>query len=235
MAMATARPRTSRLAAATVVAVAAALAPRAASAQLHWDASLGAGVNKRFLTGGPAAAGDAGFGPAAQLTAHVALLPLVRVGGYLGYDVSPLDGDAAARGLAWGGLRAKIMSPWPRGALRAWLFFGFGYASTYARSYRTTLLVSPSPGAPVSPQAALVHGSSGGLFEVPFGLGASYKLRKPWEIFAELGMRAGFGTTGSAYEEGPRVSIPGLPEGTVPARGDDRFSLGLSLGVLVDL
>lgn len=209
--------------------------PREAAAQLHWDASLGVGIDKRFLADRPAGGADASFGPSMKLAAHVALLPLVRVGGYVGYELSPLEGDAAPRSLASGGVRAKVMSPWPRGAMRAYLFAGFGYVSTYARSYRTTLLASSTPGAALSPRDALVHGSTGGFFEVPFGLGASYRLRRPWELFAELGMRVGFGATGGTYEEGSRVSFAGLPDSTTLPRGDDRVAVGLCLGVLVDL
>ena len=196
--------------------------PRAAHAQIHWDASAQVGVMKRVLTSRPAGGENAGFGPVAQLTGHLALLPLVRVGGYFGHDISPVGGERSARDLTWGGLRAKLMSPWPRGALRAWLFFGFGYAGVYARSTST-------PG-------AVVHGAGGSYFEVPFGFGASYKLRKPWELCAELGMRAGFGHRGSTYEApGPTRSSAGQADEHVPPAGTDRFAIGLTVGVLLDL
>ena len=186
------------------------LAPPAA-AQLHWDASAQAGVLKRVLGGRPGGGPDAGFGPVAQLTGHVALFPLVRVGGYLGHDISPMGGDLSARDLTWGGVRAKLMSPWPRGAFRAWLFAGFGIEGVYARS-------SALPG-------ARVEGAGGHFFEVPFGLGSSYTFRKPFALCAELGMRAGFGHTGSAYR-------PRLP---LVAPGVDRFAIGLTVGFMLDL
>jgi len=217
--------------AATGATLACTLTAADARAQLHWDAAAQVGVQKRFLSSQPPGGEDAGFGPSAQLAAHVALLPLVRIGGYVGHDISPVGGDAAARNLTWGGLRAKVMSPWPRGSLRAWLFVGFGVAGTYAQSYRTSVTLPGSPAAPT-----LVHGAGGHFFEVPFGLGASYKLRKPWELFAELGMRVGFAESGSAYEApGPRVSRAGSPDGNVAPAGLDRFGVGLSLGVLVDM
>ena len=145
----------------------------------------------------------------------------MRLGAYFGHDISPFQGDASARDITWGGLRAKIMSPWPRGSARAWLFFGFGYAGVYQRS--TTVAETT------------VHGAGGSFFEVPFGIGASYKLRKPWELCAELGGRAGFGHTGSAYEApGPRLVGPGLDGHATPA-GIDRFGFGLTVGVLIDL
>jgi hypothetical protein len=213
--------KTSIIAGAAVVA-AMLLGPATASAQLHWDASAQAGVMKRVMVDRPSGGEDAGFGPVGQLTGHVALLPLVRLGGYFGHDISPIIGVGSARDLTWGGVRAKIMSPWPRGDLRAWLFLGFGYAGVYARS--TTV------------SGAVVHGAGGGFFELPFGIGASYKVRKPWELCAELGMKVGLGHHGSAYEDpGPRLTSPGAPDTNVPPAGKDRFGLGLTIGVLIDL
>ncbi len=196
------------------------LVTSSAGAQVHWDASAQLGVMKRVL--GSRQDGDpiTGFGPAGQLTGHVALLPLVRVGAYVGHDISPfssggrLYSDYSARDITWAGLRAKIMSPWPRGDFRGWLFVGFGYAGVYQRSTPTT------PG-------FFVPGGGGSFFELPFGLGASYKLWKPWELCAELGGRAGFGHTGSIYERPePRSD---------PRPGTDTFGIGLTVGVLVDL
>lgn len=136
---------------------------------------------KRFTT-------DAGFGPTAQLMGHVALLPLARVGGYIGHDVSSLA--KSARNITFGGLRVKGMLPF-RGDIRAWIFAGFGYAG--------------------------VH-QGGGFFDVPFGVGASYTFFKPWQVLVELGGRAGFGHSGYP-----------------PAADLDRFALGLTVGVGIDL
>jgi hypothetical protein len=187
------------------------LVPCAARAQLHWDASAQAGVSKRVLVDRPPGGPDAGFGPVVQLTGHVALFPLVRLGAYLGHDISPMGGDVSARDLTWGGLRAKLMSPWPRGAARAWLYAGIGATGVYARS-------TSRPG-------SLVDGAGGHFFEVPFGVGGSYTFRKPFALCGELGMKAGFGHAGSAYER----SAP------VPASGLDRFAIGLTIGVMLDL
>lgn len=220
------------------------LVTRTASAQLHWDLGAQVGVNKRFLgeTRNVSSPTEGGFGPMAQLQGHVALLPLVRVGGYLGYEISPLTGDPAARDMFGGGLRVKIMSPWPRGDVRLWLFLGFGYQAVHARSYRTT---SPSLQPSVTPYYELsVDGSGGHYWELPVGIGVSYKLRKPYQLFAELGARVGFSGQGTTYEGFSAARIDNLPPGTVlppGARvgvlpsGDDRFSLGLSLGVMIDL
>ncbi len=194
------RARFRRLLMANAVAAGSLLASTS-RAQLHWDASAQVGVAQRVLTNRPPGGPQARFGPAGQLAAHVALFPLVRFGAYVGQEISPMRGDGATRDLTWAGVRTKILSPWPRGALRAWLFAGFGYSGLYARSTSTT------------------QGAGGGFFEVPFGLGASRVLRKPFALAAELGMRAGFGERGSVF----------APSGT------DRFAIAFTVGVLVDL
>jgi hypothetical protein len=218
------------------LALALTLTPALARAQVHWDASAQAGVTRRVLGDRPSGGGDAGFGPTAELTGHVALLPLVRLGAYFGYDLSPVSGQSSARDLTWGGARVKLMSPWPRGALRAWLFFGLGWTGVYARSTAGPRTYPGPAGAPSVQSDAVVHGAHGGFFEVPYGLGASYKLRKPWELCAELGMRSGFAHMGGAYvEPGPRVTSPGHDETNALPAGKDRFAIGLTVGVLVDL
>jgi len=196
---------------ALLLAVSGVLAAPSAAAQLHWDAAAQAGIMKRVLVNRPSGGPDAGFGPVVQLTGHVALFPLVRVGAYLGHDISPMGGDLSARDLTWGGVRAKLMSPWPRGAVRAWLFAGFGVEGVYARS-------TARPG-------ALIEGAGGHFFEVPFGLGTSYTFRKPYALCAELGMRAGFAHSGSAYQAAAPQVAPGA----------DRFAIGLTVGFMLDL
>ncbi len=212
------------------------VATRPATAQLHWDAAAQVGVAKRFLVERPAGSGDAGIGPSAQLSAHVALAPLVRAGLWVGHDISPLAGDAAARDMTSFGVRAKLMSPWPRGAFRAWLFAGFGYTRVWARSYRSIFTMVPDDGSPSVPAEGLVGGASAYFFEVPFGISASYKFWKPWEVFAELGCRVGFGHDGRVYDDpGRPLALPGRPNDRVLPHGTDRFALGLSLGILLDL
>jgi hypothetical protein len=206
-----------------------------AGAQVHWDASAQAGVTRRVLGDRPTGGKDAGFGPVGQLEGHIALLPLVRFGAYVGHDISPLGGDASARDITWGGARVKVMSPWPRGSFRLWLFFGFGYDGVYQRSTTTVRNVPGPIGMPTLRAETVVHGAGGGFFEIPYGIGVSYKLRKPWELCAELGGRSGFGFSGSAYEAGPRVTSPGIPDEHALPAGNDRFGIGLTVGLLVDL
>lgn len=210
------------------------LVPRAASAQVHWDASLQAGAMKRFLVERPQGSDDAGFGPVAKLTAHVALLPLIHAGVYATHDISPLSDPAAARNITSAGVRGKMAIPL-RGDIRAWGFLGFGIAAVYSQSYDV-------PGFPVQSGAGTVtrdvhvEGAGGHFFEVPLGIGVSYKLRKPWELCAELGGRIGFAHSGSVYEDpGPQLKIPGFPDNNVLPAGLDRFAVGLTVGVMLDL
>lgn len=206
-----------------------------ASAQLHWDGEVEAGVSKRFLAKRPQGADDAGFGPAVQLAGHVAVIPLIRAGLYAGYEISPLGGDAAARDMIPFGARVKLMSPFPRGDVRAWLFVGFGYTLVSARGYDTTLAVPTGIGGATTPQKVSVQTAGGGFFDVPLGLGASYKLFEGWNLVGELGMHLGFGHSGSVYESpGPQAKVEGAPDNNIVPSGVDRFGIGLLVGIMLD-
>lgn len=212
------------------------LCPGEAAAQLHWDASAQLGVMRRVLAGRPGGGQDPGFGPTGQLTGHVALLPLVHAGAYVGHDISPLSiGEGTERNITFAGLRVKGMLPFVRGSGRAWIFTGFGYAGAYQRSFaRAVTVPDPVVGAQVRP--GRVEGAGGSFFDVPFGIGASYKWYRPWELCAELGARLGFGHAGSVYgPPGPQLTVPGDSSQNVPSAGLDRFALGLTLGIMADL
>jgi hypothetical protein len=214
-----------------LLAGAVALTPRLARAQVHWDASAGIGAMKRFLTSKPSGGGDAGFGPAGEIHGHIALLPLFRVGAYVAHDIAPMPGDVAALQITSLGARAKLTSPWPLDPWRAWAFAGFGYAGAYGPSY-TTRVVQAGTGTD-----ALVVGAGGGFFEIPFGVGVSYKLRRPWHLMAELSGRAGFGFSGSLFDLGPGRS--GMPKTGPPVYlsnpGVPSVGASLLLGITVDL
>lgn len=201
-----------------------------AHAQLHWDASAQAGAMKRFLGSRAPGLGDSGVGPTVQLNGHVAVLPLLRVGAYLGHDISPQPGDTKALQITSFGLHAKISSPFPVDPWRVFAFFGFGYAGAYGPSFHTAL----GPPANVN---ALATGAGGGFFEVPFGVGASYKLRRPWHLTAELGGRVGFGHSGSLFDlDKGRVGFAERqPELLLTNPGVPTFALGLTVGVLLDM
>jgi hypothetical protein len=206
-----------------------------ARAQVHWDASAQVGVMKRFLADRPRGGSDAGFGPVGEIHGHIAILPLLRVGPYVSHDIMPAPGDASAYQITSVGGRAKVTSPFPQDPWRIWGFIGFGYAGVYGPSYHTNLDLS-STGIP-SRQDVLATGAGGSFFEVPFGIGVSYKLRRPWHLTAELSGRAAFGFTGSLYntDEGRAGFAAGQPQLLLTNAGTNPFGLGLALGVMVDL
>jgi hypothetical protein len=204
-----------------------------AEAQLHFDAGAEAGVSKRLLTDRPPGGPDAGFGAAFEVHGHIAILPLLRAGLYVAHDVAPVPG-LAAREITSAGMRVKVVPPLLRGPWRTWLFAGFGYAGVYAPGYATVYPL-PSGGAPVPVRVA---GSGGSYFEVPVGVGASYRLRKWVELTLELGARIGFGFHGSVYgEDGGRAAFvangSGLQE-RIPEAGNDSLAFALSFGVSFD-
>ena len=129
------------------------------------------------------------------------------------------------------GARVKLTSPLPLDPLRVWVFAGFGYAAAYGPSYHTTYDYG-------GPRDTLAPGAGGGFFEVPFGIGASYKFRRPWCFTAELGGRVGMGFHGSVFDKDGRAGVvywPGAPyPGFVPNAGTDTFGISLMLGVMID-
>lgn len=161
-----------------------------ARAQVHWDAGAEVGAMKRFTTSSQTS--EPGFGPAFELQGHVALIPMLRVGLYAAQDISPMP-SWPARQFYEGGLHVKLTPPLLSSPWRTYLFAGFGAA--YVRQ-------DPRGGA---------------LLEAPAGLGLALKLRAPWEVFAELGGRAGVAFLGGVYDGG--------------ITGKDSFAVSLSVGV----
>jgi hypothetical protein len=183
------------------------LAVSGASAQVHWDAGAEAGVTKRFTAGGEGAPAP-GLGPSLELTGHVALLPMVRLGVYLGSDLSPAAPDGL-RSFWDGGLHLRLsppLVPWP---WRTWLATGFGYA--FADN-----LGSHAPG---------------GMLEVPVGLGVGRKVSRHAMLFVELGGRVGFGFYGRMYDRAATETAGETPGAYV---GKDTFALSLSVGLSLE-
>ncbi len=206
------------------------VAPRPAAAQVRWDASAQVGVAKRFVFNRPHGGSDAGFGPAAQLNGHVALLPLLRVGGYLSGDMTSVG--PATRQMVGGGARVVGIVPWRTTHVHAWLFVGFGYELVFTPSYHTTLSLAPDDSSPTQPTDVLVTQAGGSMAEIPFGVGVAYALRPPFELVAELGGRVGFGFSGSVYQDPGRAFFAvGYPENRLLPAGNDAFSTFLTVGV----
>jgi hypothetical protein len=174
---------------------------RDAAAQVRWDAELEEGVERRVLAARPAGLGDAGFGPTLDAAAHVALLPLVRVGLYAHWDTSPISGQDT-RDLYAGGLDVRVGFPWLRREVRAYLRAGLGEAGVVAAARGGSSFVA----------------SSGGDFtEVPLAVGFLYRAEPHLSVTVELGARLGFAFGGTAYG--------------ATSSGEDVVAAALDLGV----
>lgn len=150
-----------------------------AGAQVHYDLGALASFQQRFLIDAPAGRSAVAEGGGLTLDGHIAVFPLLRVGAWVTGEVSaPLD-SSAPREIFSGGLRLKIVPPWPRGMWRMWVATGFGY------------------------DGLVTDGAGGGFFEVPAIIGASYRIRKPVVFLMELAGRFGFGFWGSYYDGRP--------------------------------
>ncbi len=156
------------------------LATRPARADLRWDLGATLGADKRFAGGRTGSVPDIGFGPRAEIRAHLSLLPLVRVGAYIAEEVSP-QGDSW-RQASTVGLRVKVTSPFPERPLRLYGFFGAGFTGVYR------------------PSTSAIEGRGGRHMEIPLGLGAGYTFRKPWTLTLEVGANLGAFFGGSLYD-----------------------------------
>ncbi len=166
-----------------------------ASAQVNTDLGLSVGAMKRFTSNVPPGLSEPGFGPAVDLRGHLAVLPMLRVGLYVSYDLSPVA-DEPSRSFVTGGLHVKITPPLLPAPWKTYLFTGFG--GGYVAS----------------------GGVSGGLLEVPLGLGLADRVSTSWEVFVELGGRMEVATFGQMYD----ASHAGFV-------GADSFALSLTVGV----
>lgn len=220
------------LAATLIFAATALVQARDAHAQIHGDVGVNVGAMDRIRHGG---AGNGSIGPVAELEAHLAVLPLLRVGAYASHDIAPNSIDSSAWQITSFGLHVKVLAPFVRGAYRAWLFAGLGYAGVYAPSYDVTFDFQDGQG----PRHTQVTGAGGSFFEVPVGIGFGWKFKKPWELVAQLGTRINFDFVGSIYDtdasEGGRYVIPdGGPEHFFAVAGRDTFAPFLTVGIALD-
>jgi hypothetical protein len=213
-----------------LIVVAALVVPSLANAQLRGDIGAYGGVSQRVIashTGGGALPG-----PMVGLEGHIALFPLLRLGAYVHGEISPTNDQVAAREMLGGGLRLKVIPPWPRGDWRIWAALGIGYMAAYSPSYTQTL--HPLNG---STTTLSVDSAGGGFLEVPLSIGAEYRKFKPFMLFAEITGRFGFGFSGTLYGanagRGAKTDT-GAPEAIV-SDGGDVFAIGAALGLGFDL
>jgi hypothetical protein len=182
-------------------------------------------------------------GPTVGVEGDVALLPLLRLGAYADYEYA-YTSEVASPSIVSFGARLKVMVPGYRRNVHWWLFTGFGaavleapgYSEAFAGADANTLVVPPA---------------SGYFFEVPLGVGMGWRVRKPWEVVAELQGRFGFGQGGSYFtsdSSGNGLTRPAtaenvLPNGTsipsslaspVQGTGADVFAVLLTIGIAVD-
>jgi hypothetical protein len=178
-------------------------------AQVHWDVGAQVGAMQRFQTGAGAAPSSPFVGPVGELHAHVAVVPMLRLGPYVTHDIASYVPSAGvpARQITEAGLRAKIAPPLLGGPWHLWGILGLGYARAYWPSH--------------AERSVPVPGIEGDFLDLPVGLGVGYRVRgprDPWELTAELGARIGLAFLGAMYNDAPR----------------DSFALSLSLGVSLD-
>lgn len=214
------------------VALVLAVSERDAHAQIHGDVGVNVGLMDRVRHGG---AGNGEVGPLGEIEGHLAILPLLRVGAYVSHDIAPNTIDGSAWQVTSAGAHVKVIAPFVRGAYRAWLFTGFGYAGVYAPSYDLTFDFQDDQG----PRHTQVTGAGGSFFEIPVGVGFGWKFAKPWELVAQLGTRIDFGFVGSIYDTdlaaGGRYVIPdGGPEHFFAVPGKDTFAPFLTVGIAFD-
>lgn len=150
-----------------------------ARAQVHWDASLALSATKRVLSERPHRGSDALPGPMVELRGEMALLPMVRVGGYVGHDVANVP-SGPTRFHTSAGLRSQVVLPFvrTRGVIP---YVALGMGGTH-------LLAS---GAQLSQSGFSTHAF--------VGLGSLFPVRGPWALFVEMAPRWGFSFWGDAY------------------------------------
>ena len=208
----------------------------------RYDYGFGIGPSKRFLGDRANGAGDSGFGGMAMLNADVALAPLVRVGGYFGFELSPPPTGNVKEMFPFGA-RVTVTPPLESARFKLSLFAGLGYTVVYTHSYDTPLPVENSTGALVTTPGQL-DGVSGSFFEIPLGARLSYNVRRGsrdgLDVFAELRGSIGFGFGATLYnfdDQGgrPGHTLTGKGIGTLTDNdGTDVFGMALLFGVQFD-
>jgi hypothetical protein len=205
---------------------------------VHYDIGFGVGPAKRFLSNKGDTGDDAALGGRAQLHADVAVLPLLRLGLYAGFELSPPP-TGNVREMFPFGFQAKVTPPIESDRFKVYGFLGFGYDAVYTHSFSAIVPVQNAAAMQI-PTPVRFDGVSGSFFEVPFGVGGSYRLRKPWELFLELRATAGIGFGATLYnfdETGGRPGHSLVGKGVAVAKdndGEDAFGLALVFGIQFD-
>lgn len=150
-------------------------------AQLRWDLGARVGAGKRYQGSQPASSPESEAGPAAELTLHTALLPLLRVGPTVSAEVSPVFGRPTRRHYG-AGLEARLFAPLPWPKLRPFAYVGV--RGVLARQGQNE-----------------AHQAGGGAYmAVPFGVGASVYMLKSLRFVATFGGEGAFFHGGTLYD-----------------------------------
>lgn len=171
---------------ALIAAVLTAAAP--SYAQLRWDVGARIGAGKRMLSSQPTGVSDGEAGPAAELTLHTALLPLLRVGPAVSAEVSPVFGRATRRHYGIG-LEARLFAPLPWPKLRPFAYVGV--RGVLARQPETDMHAS----------------GSGSYLSIPFGIGASVFVIKSLRFVTTFGADGAFLHGGTLYDSKARQYV----------------------------
>lgn len=186
----------------------------ATSAQVNTDVGANTGLGIRLRTGTPKpVAAIAGI----DLRGHVAWVPLVRVGAFVGLEETLPNGSEGRRYYAFG-LDAKVASPWMGAPWHAWAFVGLDAAYVVATRHALTATSDTGGSGIPSPQ------TDGVLVELPIGVGAGIRVHSTWSIEAVLSARPAIASLGPESRPSP------LP-GTQPFAGHEVLAVWLALGV----
>jgi len=222
--------------------VAVALAPRRAEAQVHWDANVQAGVSGRVFTNSASGGLPGSIGPVVGVAADVAVVPLLRLGLYGDFEYADTTEPAFSSVVSFGG-RVKLMLPGYRNSVHWWLFTGVGGVIWNAPAYT---VVGIDPNLPAN-AVSTVTPASGYFAEIPLGVGMGWRVRRPWEVVAELQGRVGFDMNGSYFTQGGNFSNPDDGSGLGTTRpttsssgsgnittGNDIFAVLFTIGIGLD-
>jgi hypothetical protein len=180
------------------------LAPPAL-AQTHWDIGAQAGATERIAA---PSAPTRSPGPSVEIHGHVALYPLVRIGAYGTFELSPTSG-LPNRFVYAGGGRVKVTPPVLPAPWHMWAFLGGGFAYAHIPEW----------------------GLSTSTAELPAGVGLGRKLSGlsgAWELCAELSAR--LDVAGLSWHA-PTPSPSGARGSGDNASGGDVLAVSLSVGV----
>ena len=154
-----------------------------AEAAVRWDTEIAEGADVRVLTSRPPGESASTAGPALDLSAHLALIPLVRIGVYAHHDAS-----TEARSLSSTGFDLRVLLPWVSRRVRGYVHAGIGEVLAVAPAHALA--------------GAFIPSGSGSFTEVPLAVGVTYRVDPRLWLSVEAGARMGFAFGGGTYGAG---------------------------------